>query len=162
MPKSPNETDPDTLPPADFRSNWPAQPDIRIWICPKLPEYPHQLRAALVYAPDVHAFWSWHRVSLVSLAEDPEHPADLLFPEAAYELLVLALDPHQPIIGPHDPRPYYLMPPDYMVQLGAGDVEGLWEAIVQGVLTGHLPPDSDYHSHWTRFIGEHYAGQVVA
>jgi hypothetical protein len=78
----------------------------------------------LIDAPHSHPFWPWHVLALVHLRdiEGQSKPAHKRYPEAEYELLILAIDPE---VCPPDPDDYdggfTLSPPDVMEQF---DVKG--------------------------------------
>lgn len=63
--------------------------------------YSH-IYGSLIWAPKAHVFWSWHLLSVISLCElEGVPPAHKHYPEAEYEIGVLAIDPDYP----HGPPP---------------------------------------------------------
>ncbi|WP_104992749.1 hypothetical protein [Deinococcus sp. NW-56] len=83
----------------------------------------HQLAAWFLDLPPAHPFWPRYLLSVVSLAPVPGlRPATLLYPEAEYELSVLALNPDRnPVAG--DPDTWqHLLPVNVVFQFhGTGD-----------------------------------------
>jgi hypothetical protein len=113
----------------------------------------------LIDAPHSHPFWPWHVLALVHLRdiEGQSKPAHKRYPEAEYELLILAIDPE---VCPPDPDDYdggfTLSPPDVMEQF---DVKGsdhdairIVEASVRAIVNGHISPDQDYRSTWAGML----------
>ena len=114
----------------------------------------------LIYAPAAHPLWAWHLILCVSLADTPGvPPANRRYPEAEYELLVLALDPTEPVPDPqHWPFPRRvkaLHPPDALVQFHGTGNDGASELVTlaaRAVAEGTLVPDSDHAEAWRRSI----------
>jgi hypothetical protein len=91
-------------------------------------------------------------------------PAKLHYPEAEYEITILALDPRQ---GPFDPDQLptqlpFLEPVDLVKQFhGCSDeqVRRMLGLMVREICAGRMSPDSDYRRAWERTIDstvEHY------
>lgn len=56
----------------------------------------HCVASWFLHLPAVHPFWQHYQLSVVDLAPDPDmRPPFLRYPEAEYELMVLALDPER-------------------------------------------------------------------
>lgn len=124
------------------------------------------LGAYLIYAPAAHPFWAWHVMAGIALRDAPGlPPAHRHYPEAEYELLVLALSPDH---SPADPRTamvgeYKAMtPPDAVAQWHGTDDEQareLIETCAKAVADGVLIPDSDFAQSWKATVtatAEHY------
>lgn len=112
----------------------------------------------LLYAPKAHPLWSWHTLSLISLADFPGYrPAKRFDPCMTHELLVEAIDPKREpttVAGPHT----VMRPPDVLLQFSTPP-RGGWgqpdefaryvlQSVAQGVARGTLPPDSDFERLW--------------
>lgn len=75
------------------------KPDIemgarKIWRLPLRDTSPHALATYVIYAPHAHAFWHWRLASLVDLKDAADSSkANKSYPEAAYEFVLLSLDP---------------------------------------------------------------------
>jgi hypothetical protein len=114
----------------------------------------------LAFTPLVH---SW--VLLIADLRDKEgvEPATKMYPEAQFELIVLALDPREhPVADPDHLFPlHHLDPPDQVVQFhGMGD-EGaalLLEWIARDVINGQLSPEPDFRPFWTVVVTRAAAG----
>lgn len=122
----------------------------------------------LIFAPSAHPFWSWHVMFMMALREHPGvPPAKLQFPGAAYEVLVLALDPDKPVPDPRATTPgavAHMLPPDAAVQIidpgGDDRAREILRAVAQAVAGGTLIPDSDYAEFWRESLtatAEHFA-----
>lgn len=125
----------------------------------------------IMYVPGSHPFWTWYgmecihlRGGIVGLPEPVLH-----FPGAAYELLVLSLNPEFPAPHPHrigaKGNPVHrLSPPDHAVQFprprgGDDDAREITGLFAKAVVTGVLVPDSDYRQTWREVMAktiEHY------
>lgn len=110
----------------------------------------------LAYCPGLHGVWKYWLVSLVSLRDHPElPPAKRAYPEAQYELMVLALDPR---CRPDPDRVHSLAPmlsPDQIEQFHCrSELEAIrfCEHLVRLIVSGHLPPDTDYRQRWTEVV----------
>lgn len=134
------------------------------------PEYKALLAPGyLIFAPGAHPFWSWHTLSGIGLWPIEGLPAaNKLYPEAAYEFLVMALDPRH---EPPDPRYvwdgqgqkfHFLDPPDANVQfhgVSTKQARSIMDQAARAVSTGMLVPDSDWASRWQEVItttADHY------
>lgn len=116
----------------------------------------------LLLAPGAHPWWAWHVMAGVDLApHDGLPPAHKRYPEAQYELLVLALDPDQPVPQPLGlPRAgelHCLVPPDVVVQFhnvpgGREQARRLVELCALACVDGRLIPDSDHQGSWDRSL----------
>lgn len=130
---------------------------------PERPDETASLVIWLFHCPGVHAVWSYWMAQLIHLRPiEGVKPADKRYPEAEYELLVLALHPDSKP-DPDDARTFaWLTPPDSCVQFHgvtddvAVEIVGL---MARGVSDGFLCPDSDFARHWEstlRSTLEHY------
>lgn len=85
-------------------------------------------------------------------------PAELQYPEAAYELTSLALHPHPDYLpDPDNWRPRWLQPIDVCEQFhGVSDAQAaeILEGFVNMIVAGQLSPDSDYRSAWKQLLWE--------
>lgn len=126
----------------------------------------------IVCAPGYHPFWSWYAVGVLALRdiEGQDAPAIKHFPEAEYELLVVALDPEYPPPHPHRvgaERLRFLEPVNQCVQFGdvggdgrANEILGL---VVGAIVKGQLSPDDDHREAFEDIVlgtVDHYAGGV--
>lgn len=93
----------------------------------------------------------------LALRDTPGVPtANRSFPGAEYELLVLALDPGEPIPSPVEAmvgKWATLSPPDQVHQLpglpdGDATMRELLELAALAVVDGRLIPDQDHREHW--------------
>lgn len=115
------------------------------------------IAAWLVHCPGAHAAWSWWTMSVVHLRPiEGARPAEKQYPEAEYEFSIITLDPSH---APSDPRDWtamrFLTPLDAVVQFhGVTDAqaEGVLEAAVRAVMSGHVSPDQDFRGFWERSI----------
>ena len=115
----------------------------------------------LLYAPAAHPLWAWHVLMAVALRDVPGvPPAIKRYPEAEYEVMVLALHPDHP---PPDPRKWpmgtgnlnAMEPADAVVQFhdtGDDGAAELVELCASAVANGVLIPDSDHAESWRRSI----------
>ena len=116
--------------------------------------------------PKAHPAWHWWAVSLVHLRDqEGATPANKHYPEAEYEICVLAFNPEkgEPVLGV---LPYsFLMPPDVMQQFHGVTDEGAIEItteLVRACCYGKISPDQDYRSYWRRYVQagvEHFKGE---
>lgn len=124
-----------------------------------------QIASWIMHVPGSHPFWTWYAMECVTLRPiDGMPPAVLRFPGAAYELLVISLNPEHPAPHPHrlgaEGNPvHHLMPPDQVLQFPAlkgGDdqareITGLFaKAVVNGVLV----PDQDHRERWRQTMAK--------
>jgi hypothetical protein len=120
----------------------------------------------LLTIPSAHPAWHSYALAVVHLREIPGvRPAVKRYPEAAYELLVLALDPDKPLPDP-DVQPFrlpFLTPPNLVEQFhGVTDEQAVQvaELLARGFVDGHVNPDTDWRSHTQgvlRTTVEHFA-----
>lgn len=120
----------------------------------------------VIHAPGSHLIWPWKLLTMVSLSELPGvEPAVKHFPQAAYEIVLFALNPdHCPPADPDDGPWHYLMPPDVIQQfpdVGLQRMTLVLDTLVTDVLTGILIPDSDFRSRWERRMNELAYGTVA-
>lgn len=131
------------------------------------PAVPPDPRAALpnfgswlLHVPGAHPFWHWWVLTACALRDLPGVPASYRrYPEAEYELLVLALQPDYPPPDPSDSDRdlRYLSPVDvcehfHEVPGGDGGVRELVELFARAVVDGHLSPDQDHRASWRRYL----------
>lgn len=133
-------------------------PHARAWELPLDPRTPTALSGGwMVHAPGSHPFWPWHFISITHLRDEPGvPPADLAFPEATHELIVLALDPdHYPPPLDGSARIRAMYPPDVVQQMVLPDDSEarklLW-LVIRAVCDGVLIPDQDYRQSWADAI----------
>lgn len=127
-----------------------------------------QINTALIHWPGAHAFWEYWFVSMVELKNVPGLPeAKLQFPEAKFELQVLALNPDKfpadfrkkdIVLEEHDGGSAMLLPPDLIYQFGGEGIgrehaKQLFELYVRYAVD-YLPPDADYASEWKRRLDD--------
>jgi hypothetical protein len=108
-----------------------------------------QVASWLVWGP-FHPFWNFWRVSCISLEEAEGVPAaQLAYPEAEYEFVIVSLDPEH-IPDPDGPyRP--LMPLDCVRQFHGTTREQAAEITrlaVRAMIYGERSPDSDHCAEW--------------
>lgn len=104
------------------------------------PANPFTLFQAVITSSGEHAFWSNYLLSICHLKDvEGTEPAIKHYPEAEYELLVMALDPES---KPDDANTWkYLTPPNVVVQFHGCDEEGakkVGEKIVEQIKDGAL------------------------
>lgn len=97
--------------------------------------------------PGAHAFWSSWGASVVHLRPiSGVEPAKLNYPEAEFEIQVIALNPKPEIDPDVGPIPF-LMPPDLVYQFhGVSDRDAvrLLNLFVHSVVEHGVSPDSDW------------------
>ena len=111
-----------------------------------------------VNRPGAHPFWSWWVLSVVHLRDIPNvRPAHKNYPEAEYELLIVALDPEKPMPEPTPDQETpgvtyaFLTPVDVAYQFhGLTDDQAaeLGRMAARTIVNGHLSPDQDYRQAW--------------
>lgn len=113
------------------------------------------LTSYLLHVPWAHPAWSYYLLSLIHLRDLPGiPPATKKYPDAAYELIIISLDPQftpDPDIG----KFHFLEPFDVVEQFhGVTDAQviEMGEVFVQAILAGTISPDQDYRSHWTHMV----------
>ena len=132
---------------------------------PRRPDHKATLIEYLVNGVGYHPFWSHWYVSLISLEDIPGVPsATKNYPEAAYEIMVIALDPNKPLPDPDridEKPPYMLTPPDGVYQFhGVNDDEAkeMVTGFVREIISGQLSPDQDFREVWRLKIAERTGG----
>lgn len=123
------------------------------------------LGAWLVFAPGAHPFWSWHVVMGIDLGDaEGVQPAVMHYPEAEFELLVMAFSPDFDPPDPRSARPveHVMEPADACVQFDGVSREQAIEIVelaTKACTTGLLVPDSDHRQRWKDSIAmtvQHY------
>lgn len=112
----------------------------------------------LLHVPGAHPAWSWYTFQIVHLRDIPgqSKPAHRRYPEAEYELMILALHPdHQP--DPDDPKSCgnFLVPVNVVEQFhGLTDEQAreMGRQAVTLICRGQASPDSDYRRWWAEAI----------
>lgn len=111
----------------------------------------------LLHAPASHSWWPWYLMTGLALRDTPGVPrAHRQFEGAEYELLVLALDPGEPIPLPVEAmvgKWASLSPPDQVHQLphlpgGDATMREILELAALSIVDGLLVPDQDHRGHW--------------
>lgn len=107
----------------------------------------------LVNSPHFHPFWSWWYIAMTHLREIPgTRPPRRAYSEAAYEFVILSLDPTRGDPSLESLDFAFLDPPDVVEHLSEGisDSQALsiGEAAVRAICLGQLSPDQDYRSLW--------------
>jgi len=128
------------------------------------PDHKATLIMYLVNGIGYHPIWNHWAISLISLEEIPGVlPAMKKYPEAAYELIVVALDPNKPLPDPdqlYEKPPHMLTPFDVICQFHGVDDDEAKEIItilVKEILAGELSPDQDFRKLWKLKIAERAA-----
>jgi hypothetical protein len=112
--------------------------------------------------PGAHPFWHSYAISVIHLRPIAGvKDAHKHYPEAVYEICVLALDPDKPLSDPKDGGNFEMKP---LVPLNlqfqfhgitdeqAGD---LARALVGEYVSGRISPDTDFRSYNIRFVREY-------
>jgi hypothetical protein len=111
----------------------------------------------IVHAPHAHSVWWWYAVMVVSLREIPgAPPSRLQFPGASHELLIVALNPEEPLPdvdrwgAAGTPPVRYLTPIDQCVQFIVADDEQAQTLanLVVDVIADGMSPDQDFRGWW--------------
>jgi hypothetical protein len=134
------------------------------------PDWQGSIAAWIVNQPGAHPFWRYWFVGVVHLRDIPGvKPAKKRYPLAAYEFIILALDPEKPlpeIDGHRNGNPMkMLMPPDVVLQFHGLDdkrAEELAGLAVAAIINGQMSPDQDYRGMWRAAIQstiEHLQGK---
>lgn len=127
----------------------------------KTPDGNGTLAAWQMTIPGAHLCWHSYALSVVHLRPiEGARPAVLHYPEAAYELVLLALDPDQPLSDPKKPdfRLHFLSPSNLTIQLHGitdGQAQGLARALTAEFVYGRLNPDTDYRTWQLDFIAKY-------
>lgn len=125
------------------------------------PDHKATLIEYLVNGVGYHPIWDHWYVSLISLEDIPGVlPATKYYPEAAYEIIVVALDPNKPLPNPdriYETPPHTLTPIDGIYQFhGMSDDEAkkMVTTLVNEIIAGKLSPDQDFRKLWESKIAE--------
>lgn len=114
-----------------------------------------QLAGWLLHCPGAHVAWEYWLISLAHLRDsEGVPPATRNYPEAAYELCSLALNPDY-VPDPDDFKQRGLLPYDLVEQFhGVDDNKAamLVESLVDWCVAGKLSPDSDYARTWKALL----------
>lgn len=120
------------------------------------------LVAWFLCVPSAHPFWSWYSISVIHLRDmEGVKPAIRQYPEAEYELIVIALDPgpdrnNHVEYDPDGSEPTkLLMPPNHVIQFhGLSDEQAaeLGDRLAMAVCRGLLNPDTDHRRAWTKAV----------
>ena len=120
--------------------------------------WPATLGYWLVTGPH-HPFWKWWGISVVHLRPLSDGSlAKKRYPEAEYEVMILALDPKRcPDPDPRNASEGYphLWPPDLCYQFhGVSDEEAAAypKRIAELIVQGTLSPDSDFRRAWETLV----------
>jgi hypothetical protein len=127
-----------------------------------------------------HPAWSWWQIGVVHLRDiDDVPPANLAYPEAEYELMIVSFNPEagEPDIDKADRaerwakegESMYLSPPDCArhfhldptLDQGTRDLQAaeICDLVVKAIVNKGMSPDSDYRSAWHEVIdttAQHY------
>lgn len=132
---------------------------------PIKPDHKATLIEYLVTGIGYHPLWDYWYVSLISLEDIPGVPsATKNYPEAAFEIMVVALDPSKPLPDPdriHKRPAHPLTPVDGIYQFhGITDDEAkeMVTVLVREIVAGQLSPDSDFREVWRLKIAERTGG----
>lgn len=113
----------------------------------------------LVHAPHGNPFWPWYMVAVVNLRDHKGQTGSpfIQFPGASHELLVVALNPEDPLPDVDAwTQPRYLVPVDQCVQFIVADdkqATSLLDVVVKGILSG-ISPDQDYRALWREMVAQ--------
>lgn len=114
-----------------------------------------------LHCPHAHPLWSWYMITLIHLRDMPgqSKPPTKHYPEAAYEVLVMSLNPEHPLREPGRVQHplYYLSPFDHILQFhGTTDEQAIRviELYVRACTTGMLSPDQDYREVWRSLMAQ--------
>lgn len=107
----------------------------------------------LLHCPTSHPWWPWYLLTGVKLFDvEGLPPAHRQYPEAEFELLVMALNPEKPLPAPIGLMAMpFLSPPDQCHQFhGLTDEKAreLLELAARACVGGILVPDQDHRSRW--------------
>lgn len=118
--------------------------------------HPTTVCSWLINHPNAHPLWNQWTVGLLHLKPVPGMPsAKLQYPEAEFELLVIAQNPDYPISDLDDIQLAPLHPIDVIKQFhGVNDevADHIVERLVEAVVQGNLSPDQDYHRVWEQAV----------
>lgn len=136
-----------------------------------LPDHDGTVDTFIVRAPGCHVFWSHWMVIVVHLRPIPGvKPAHVKREGATHELLILALNPEQPL-PPLDAsapgwRVHHLTPIDVAEQFVAANdaiAARICELAVLAIVDGVASPDQDWRRWWslaTQQTAQHFAAGV--
>lgn len=137
----------------------------KAWLCERTGEgAPKDWDANIVQwqlnVPKAHPFWEWWLIACVSLRDIPGvKPATKKYPEAEFELMIVALNPDLPIPDPDEPatgrRYQFLTPFDVIHQFhGVTDAQALElvTGCVRMIVERGMSPDQDYRKLWASLI----------
>lgn len=126
------------------------------------PDQEAALAGWLATIPTAHPLWHSYAINVIHLRPiDGVRPANKHYPEAAYEINVIALDPDKPLSDPKQGETYrisHLVPLNLVLQfhgISDGQAQGLARALVAEYVAGRISPDTDFRSHNISFIREY-------
>lgn len=129
-----------------------------------VPDHQATLASWLVNVYGAHPFWQWWAVSVVHLRDVPgqSRPAHKAYPEAAYEFLIVAIDPAWPEASStaDDLELPFLSPIDVCEQFHGVDDANAFRfcgMAVDLIVGGRLSPDQDYRSVWREVVRDSIA-----
>lgn len=129
--------------------------------------HPTTLAAYLIHHPTAHPVWDTWLLSVLTLADTPGYPpANRQYPEAEFELLVMALDPEKPAPDIHSANPKImpLQPIDICEHFHGVTEEQAKEIAtlaIGAIVDGSLSPDQDFGAAWKQTMKntlDHYRG----
>lgn len=141
------------------------------WLCTPHPQTAAEqaaLATYLVKMPNTHPLWDHWIITAVHLRDiEGAPPAKKQYPEAEYELMILALNPEEnpAEIDPDNlPRPLpWLSPPDAIVQFHCNGMDQaavrITQLVIETIGRGRVSPDQDFRSFWEQSIkttAQHY------
>ncbi len=110
----------------------------------------------IVEAPGHHAAWDKWVMYVIHLRDLPGmKPAHKRYPEAAYEFVIAALEPGNPVPYDGEAPLAWMTPIDAVIQFHKVDDAGaarLLSLAVDAIVRGDLSPDSDYRRAWEGFV----------
>jgi hypothetical protein len=117
----------------------------------------------LLFQPGAHILWTYWAITTVHLREIPGvKPAHLKFNGATHEVMVMALNPEQPLpdleaVGRGDASFSFLTPIDICEQFIVNDdaqAAQLCELMVHACVDGYASPDQDWRRWWAVAIAD--------
>lgn len=132
------------------------------------PDHDGTVGAFIVRAPNAHPLWDHYAINVMHLRPiEGVKPAHITSPGATHELMILALNPEEPLPPSLDAGPSwklsFLRPIDVVTQFKAADdvvADEILELAIAAIVNGQISPDQDYRSRWTEAIvttAEHFA-----
>jgi hypothetical protein len=115
----------------------------------------------LMFVPSAHAFWTYWAAFVVHLRPiEGVRPAHISEPGATHELMIMALNPEQPLpdlaaVGRGEASFAWLMPIDQLQQFTVNDdaqAAQLLELAVRSCVDGYASPDQDWRGRWRQMI----------